>query len=127
MIAIGISTWFAMRQQADRGSRFYEVLTVTYDGEQYYSEAFAMATSEIRRWLAEDSDSKLRENVVSVVVYPSEGSGMMVGCELKQFNSAHLTLLSQEAGRILYRSPRRPATTRKANKSEQATPRKTSD
>ena len=41
---------------------------VTYDGEQYHSEAFAFATDELRKWVSEQPDKELRQNVLSVSV-----------------------------------------------------------
>ena len=126
-LLIGIAIGFGISQIRYRESRFYEVITVTYDGEQYYTEAYMDATAELRRWLSKEADQELRENVLAVAIYPSGLGSMTVGCELRHFDEQHLNQLSEEVGGILYQSPRRPAANNKANKSEMATPRKPSD
>lgn len=132
-LLIGVAIGYGLSQSLSRTryseSRFYEVVTVTYDGEQYYTEAYVGATEELRRWLSEEAGADLRLNVLAVSVYPSGGSGMTVGCELGEYNDEQLILLSQKAGSILYQSPRRPAlkSTTWNNKADIATPNQQPD
>ena len=108
-LLIGISVGYILANRSLQKSRFYETTVVTYDGEQYHTEAYINATREIKVWLSKDADPKLRNNVLGIAVYPCDTAGMVVGSELRDFNLEHLKTLSSEAHTIIRSYPRRPA------------------
>jgi uncharacterized membrane protein YoaK (UPF0700 family) len=108
-LLIGIGFGYFVSHRSLQKSRFYETITITYDGEQYHTEAYINTTRELRRWLSEEADPQLRNNVLEIVVYPCDTAGMVVGSELRQFNTEHLNTLSAEAHSIISSYPRRRA------------------
>lgn len=114
-LLVGMAIGFGTSQMRNRESRYYEVIIVTYDGQQYYTEAYIEATVGLREWLSKEADHALRDNVLAVATYPSGLGAMAVGCELRHYDEQHLMQLSEKAGWILHQSPRRPAEKNKAS------------